>query len=69
MTPRTIAQQVPLSMGFSRQEHQKGLPFPTPEGLPNPGIEHKSPESPVLAGGFFTTAPPVKPPAVTLHYA
>ena len=27
--------------------------------LPSPGIE---PESPALAGGFFTTEPPVKPP-------
>ena len=23
--------QAPLSMGFSRQEYQSGLPFPTPE--------------------------------------
>ena len=29
--------------------------------LPNPGIEPTSPESPALAGGFFTTAPPEKP--------
>ena len=26
-------------MGFSRQEYQSGLPFPSPEDLPNPGIE------------------------------
>ena len=31
-----------LSMEFSRQEHWSGLPFPPPEDLPNPGIEHAS---------------------------
>ena len=29
-------------MGFSRQEHWSGLPFPYPEGLSNPGIEPRS---------------------------
>ena len=29
-TPCTIAHQTPLSMGFSRQEHWNGLPFPSP---------------------------------------
>ena len=29
-TPWTIAYQAPLSMGFSRQEHWSGLPFPSP---------------------------------------
>ena len=36
-----------------------GLPCPPPGDLPNPGIEHMSLVSPALAGGFFTTAPPV----------
>ena len=35
----TIAHQAHLSMGFSRQEYWSGLPFPSPEDLPNPGIE------------------------------
>ena len=35
----TIAQQAPLSMGFSRQEHRSGLPFPPPGDLPDPGIK------------------------------
>ena len=48
-------------MGFSSQEDWSELPFPPPGGLPDPGIEPVSPESPVLAGGFFTTEPPVKP--------
>ena len=39
----TVACQVPLSMGFSRQEYWSGLPFPSPEDLPNPGIETGSP--------------------------
>ena len=29
-TPWTAAHQAPLSMGFSRQEHWSGLPFPSP---------------------------------------
>ena len=32
----------PLSMGFSKQEYWSGLPFPSPEDLPNPGIDHWS---------------------------
>ena len=47
-------------MGFLRQEYWSGLPFPSPEDLSNPGIEPKSPESPALAGGFFTAEPPGK---------
>ena len=42
VTPRTIAHQAPLSMGFSRQEYWSGLPFPPPGDLPNPGIEPRS---------------------------
>ena len=45
-------------MWFSGQEYWSGLPFPTPVYLPNPGIKPESPESPTLAGGFFTTEPP-----------
>ena len=41
-----------------RQEYRSRLPFPSPEGLPNPGIE---PTSSALAGRFFTTEPPGKP--------
>ena len=43
MTPWTIACQGPLSMGFSRQEHWNGLPFPSSGDLPDPGIEPVSP--------------------------
>ena len=48
-------------MGFSRQEHWSGLPFPPSGSLPDPGIEPKSPEFPALAGRFFTAEPPGKP--------
>ena len=30
VTPETAAHQAPLSLGFFRQEHWSGLPFPTP---------------------------------------
>ena len=43
VTPQTTACQAPLSMGFSRQEYQSGLPFPSPEDLSNPGIKLGSP--------------------------
>ena len=54
----TDCSQAPLSMGFSQQEYWSGLPFPSPEDLPNPGTQ---PVSSVLAGGFFTTEPPGEP--------
>ena len=52
VTPWTVVHQTPLSVGFPRQEHRSGLPFPSPEDPPRPGIK---PASPALAGGFFTT--------------
>ena len=30
VTPQTAAHQAPPSLGFSRQEHWNGLPFPSP---------------------------------------
>ena len=57
-TPWTVTLQVPLSMGFPRQEFWNGLPFPPLGTLPNPGIK---PASSVLASRFFTTEPPGKP--------
>ena len=57
-TPWTIACQAPLSMGFSRQEYWRELPFPLPGDLPHPGIE---PVSSALTGSFFTNVPPGKP--------
>ena len=42
LTPWTVAHQAPLSMGFRRQEYWSGMPFSSPEDLPNPGTEPKS---------------------------
>ena len=39
------------SMGFPRQEHWSGLPFPPPGDLPDLEIE---PGYPALAGGFLS---------------
>ena len=55
-TPWTIARQVPLSMGFSRQEYWSELLCPPQGDLLNPGTESRSLMSPALAGGFFTTS-------------
>lgn len=55
VTLRITARQASLCMGFSRRECWNGLPCPSPEGLPHPGIEPTSLASPVLAGGFLTT--------------
>ena len=39
-------------MEFSRQEYSSGLPFPSPEDLPGPGIELSAPAaSPALQAG------------------
>ena len=53
VTPWTVAHQASLSMGFSRLQYWSGFSFPSPGALPDPGIEHVSPVSPALAGGFF----------------
>ena len=58
VTPWTRACQTPLSIGFPSPEYWSGLPFPSLEDLPDPGIK---PVSPALAGGFFATEPPGKP--------
>ena len=42
-TPWTVAHQVLLSIGFSRQEYWSGLPFPTLGDRPNPGMKPVSP--------------------------
>ena len=60
-TPRTVAYQAPLSMGFSRQEYWSGLPFPSPGDLPDPGLE---PRSPTLRADALPSEPPGKPPFV-----
>ena len=58
VTPRTVARQAPLPMGFSWQEYWRGLLFLFPGDLPDPGIK---PAYPALAEGFFTTEASGKP--------
>ena len=45
-------------MRFSKQEYWSGLPFPSPGGLPNPGIK---PRSPALQADSFPTELQGKP--------
>ena len=63
--PWTVAHQAPLSLEFTRQGYWTGLPFPSPGGLPHPGIK---PVSPALAGRFFITVLPGKPLQVYCSY-
>ena len=65
LTPWTVACWAPLSMGFPGEESWRGLPFPSPGDLPDPGPEAVSLVFPAVAGRFFTTTPPGKPPQVT----
>ena len=53
-TSWTVAHQVPLSMGFSMQEHWSGLPCPSPGDPPNLGIK---PGSPALQADSLPTEP------------
>ena len=57
----TVAYQAPLSIEFFRQEYWSGLPFPSPEDLPNPRSEPSSLVSPALKVGSLPTEPLGKP--------
>ena len=57
-TPRTVARQISLSLGFSRQEYGSGSPCPTPGHLPYPGIE---PGSLILQTDYVPSELPLKP--------
>ena len=66
-TPWAVAHQASLSMGVSRQECCSGLPFPSPEDLPDPDFELTSHACiSCIADGFLTTEPPEKPHIYTL---
>ena len=54
----TTACQVPLPMGFSRQEYRSGLSCPPPGDLPDPGIK---PRSPALQADALPAEPPGQP--------
>ena len=58
MTPWIVAHQSSLSIGFSRQECQSRLPFPSLGDLPNPEIE---PRSPALQADALPSEPRRKP--------
>ena len=55
MTSWSVIWQVPLSMGFSRQEYCSGLSFTSSGDFPDPGIE---PIFPALESEFMITEPP-----------
>ena len=57
-TPWTIACQTPLPTELSRQEYWSGLPFPSPEDIPNPEIK---PRSPALQADSLPSEPLGKP--------
>ena len=56
-SPCIVAQQTPVSIGFSRKEYCSGLPFPSPGKLSDPGME---PGSPVLQADSLLTELPEK---------
>ena len=56
VTLRTVAWAL-LSMGFPGQEYWSGLPFPSPEDLPDPETE---PRSPALQADSLPSEPPGK---------
>ena len=60
-TPETAAHQAPLSLGFSRQEHWSGLPFPSPM--------HKSESESEVAQSCLTLRDPMdcSPPGSSVH--
>ena len=60
-TPWSVAYQAPPSMGFSRQEYWRGLPFPSPGDLRNSEIE---PRSLTFQADALTSEPPGKPAGV-----
>ena len=64
VTPWIVACQAPPPMGFSRQEYWSGFPFPSPEDLPDPGIERSSP---ALQADSLPSEPPGKPTYIVIR--
>ena len=60
--PMDCSQPGSSVLGILQQEHWSGLPCPPPGDLPNSGIQPVSLMFPALAGRFFTTSTPGKPP-------
>ena len=61
VTPQTAAHQAPPSLGFSRQEHWSGLPFPSPM--------HESEKVKVKVKSCLTLSDPMdcSPPGSSIH--
>ena len=57
-TPWSVAHHALLFMEFPRQEYFSGLPFPSPEDLPNAGIKLGSS---ALQAESLLSEPPEKP--------
>ena len=64
----TIACQVRLSMGFSRQEYESALSCPPSGDLPEPGIEPVSLSHLHGQAGSLPPAPPGKPHTIDTIY-
>ena len=64
LAPWSVDHQAPLSMGFSMEEYESGVPFPPPWDSLYPGIKPTSPMSPALADGFFNNCTTWKSPDV-----
>ena len=62
-TPWTVSHQVPLSMGFLRQEFWSRLPFTPPGDLPDPGIK---PECPALQADSLPTESSIRKSKVSV---
>ena len=62
-TPRTVAHQASLSIGFSRHGYWSGLPSPPPGDLPDLGIQPVSLTTSALTGRFFTASATWEAPA------
>ena len=60
-TPQTAAHQAPPSLGFSRQEHWSGLPFPSPTWPINDDIFVLSNVQPGLSTALFSKHPGLSP--------
>ena len=65
VTPWTVAHQAPLSIEFSRQDYQNGLPLPTLEDPPDLGTEPVSLASPALQKDSLSIMPPGKPNSIS----
>ena len=60
VTPWTGARQALLSMEFFKQEYWRGWPFPSPEDLPDPGLNPAFPHSRQILYGLSHQGSPIE---------